>query len=150
MNLHNIEEHFRTPLDYAFNCKEIREGIFKIKNNKQPGLDQKLNEYINHGRDILLLPLVKLFNRILTSGTFPDAWNVSLISFLPKNNDIYYCNNYRCLSLTSCLDKLVTSLLQNRLNNYKENNNLYNNLQAGFRPGYQTTDHIYTLKKHFE
>ena len=69
-----------------------------------------------------------------------------MISFLPKNNDIYDCNNYRCLSLTSCLGKLFTSLLQNRLNNYMENNNLYNNLQAGFRPGYRTTDHIYTLK----
>ena len=146
MNLHNIEENFRTPLDYAFNCKEIRQGIFKLKNHKQPGLDQVHNEFIKYGRDILLLPLVKLFNRILISGTFLDAWNVSLISFLPKNNDIYDCNNYRCLSLTSCLGKLFTSLQQNRLNNYMENNNLNNNLQTGFRPGYRTTDHIYTLK----
>ena len=27
-----------------------------------------------------------------------------------------------------------------------ENNNLYSNFQAGFRPGYRTTDHIFTIK----
>ena len=27
-----------------------------------------------------------------------------------------------------------------------ENNDLYNKFQAGFRPGYRTTDHIYTIK----
>ena len=66
--------------------------------------------------------------------------------FLAKNNDVYDCNNYRCLSLTSCFGKLFTSLLQSRLHNHTENNNLYNKYQAGFRPGYKTTDHIYTIK----
>ena len=87
-----------------------------------------------------------IYKRILKSGTFPHSWNISLVSFIAKNNEIYDCNNYRCLSLTSCFGKLFTSLLQTRLHNYMENNNLYNRFQAGFRPGHRTTDHIYTIK----
>ena len=60
MNADNYDEIFSNPLDYAFNCKEIRQGISKLKNNKQPGPDQLLNEFIKYGCDILLLPLVKL------------------------------------------------------------------------------------------
>ena len=126
----------------------MKQGISRLKNNKQPGLDQVINEFIKSGSNILLLPIVKLFNKILLSGTFADAWNISLISFLPKNNDIYDYNDYRCLSLTSCLGKLFTSLLQNRLNVYMEENNLYNKFQAGFRPGYRTTDHINAIKRY--
>ena len=77
----------------------------------------------------LLNCLTEFYNR-----TFPDRWNVSLVSFLPKNNELYDCDNYRCLSLTSCLDKLFTSLLHTRLHNHMENNDLYNKFQAGFRP----------------
>ena len=50
------------------------------------------------------------------------------------------------LFLTSCLGKLFTSLLQCRLNTSMENNNLYNEFQAGFRPGYRTIGHICTNK----
>ena len=83
---------------------------------------------------------------MIRSGTFPDSWNVSLVSFLPKNNELYDCDNYRCLSLTSCSGKLFTYLHHTRLHNYMENNNLYNKFKAGFRPGFRTTDHIYTIK----
>ena len=146
LNLNDLEMNTEGPLDFPFTCKEVRSGITKLKNNKQPGIDLILNEFIKFGKDILLLPVVKLFNRILKSGTFPHSWNISLVSFIAKNNEIYDCNNYRCLSLTSCFGKLFTSLLQTRLHNYMENNNLYNRFQAGFRPGYRTTDHIYTIK----
>ena len=50
----------------------------------------------------------------------------SPFSILQKGTfEAYDCNNYRCLSLTSCLGKLFTSLLQCRLNTYMVNNNLY-------------------------
>ena len=146
LDLTDLELNTAGPLDYPFTCKEVRSGIAKLKNNKQPGLDLILNEFIKYGKDILLLPIVKLFNRILNSGTFPHNWNFSLVSFLAKNIDVYDCYNYRCLSLTSCFGKLFASLLQSRLHNHMENNNLYNKFQAGFRPGYITTDHIYTIK----
>ena len=132
---------------FLLHVKKNRKGISKVKNNKQPGLVLIHNEFIKLGSEILLLPLVKLFNRILNSGAFPEGWNVSSMSFLLKNNNVFYdCNNYRCLSLTSYLGKLFTSLLQSRLHNYMEDSDLYNTVQAGFRPGYRFTDHIFTIK----
>ena len=133
-------------LDYAFVCNEIRDGIKRLKKNKQPGIDLIYNEFIIYGKDILLLPIVNLFNKILSTGIFPDAWNLSCISFLHKNGDINICDNYRCWSLTSCLGKLFTSLLQKRLHKYMENNALYNIYQAAFKPNYRTSDRIFTIK----
>ena len=130
LDITNLESVTAGPLDFPFTGKEVRKGISKLKNNKQPGLDLIHNEFIKLGSEILLLPLVKLFNRILNSGAFPESWNVSSVSFLQKNNnDVYDCNNYRCLSLTSCLGKLFTSLLQSRLHNCMEDNGLYNIFQ---------------------
>ena len=94
----------------------------------------------------LLLPIVNLFNRLLTAGKFPMCWNISCTTFIHKNGDINNCDNYRCLGLTSWFGKLLTSLLQNRLHRFLEDENLYNRFQAVFRPDYRTTDHIFTMK----
>jgi hypothetical protein len=56
------------------------------------------------------------------------------------------CNNYRGICVSSCLGKLFTSLLQNRLTNFLEKQNLLSVNQGGFREGYRTSDHIYILK----
>lgn len=44
------------------------------------------------------------------------------------------------------MGKLFTSLLQQRLNNYLENNNLWSQYQFGFRKDHRTTDNIFILK----
>ena len=66
--------------------------------------------------------------------------------FLVKRFSCYNCDNYRCLSLTSCIGKLCISLLQRRFHTYMEYKELYNKLQPGFRPNYRTTDHIFAIK----
>ena len=75
------------------------------------------------------------------------CWNISCTTFIHKNGDINNCDNYRCLGLTSCFGKLFTSLLQNRLHVHRflEDEKLYRRFQAGFRPDYRTTDHIFTI-----
>jgi len=134
------------PLDFPFTCQEVKKGVLKLKSNKQPGIDLIPNEFIKFGLNQLLLPIVNLFNKILCKGTFPSSWNISCTTFIHKNGDINDCDNYRCLSLTSCFGKLFTSLMQTRLHNYMDDNSLYNKFQAGFRPEYRTTDHIFTIK----
>ena len=54
-------------------------------------------------------------------------------------------DNYRGITLLSCLGKLFTSILNNRLTVFLEQNNLLGEEQAGFREHYSTLDHIYTI-----
>ena len=134
------------PLDFPFTCAEVKLGIRKLKNGKKERPDLIQNEFIKAGTQTLSLTLVKLFNKILISKKIPKTWNHSLITSIFKSGDPTDCNNYRGISVTSCLGKLFTSLLQKRLGDYLETNNLLSPNQGGFREGYRTTDHIYILK----
>ena len=55
-------------------------------------------------------------------------------------------NNYRGITLLSCVGKLFTSVVSERLKTYCATNNIINENQAGFRSKYSTTDHIFSLK----
>ena len=121
-------------------------GISKLKNGKSSGSDLILNEFIKASKNIFLKTLVKLFNKIISIGSIPEEWNNTLISTIHKSGNPNDCNNYRGISVTSCLGKLFNSLLTSRLNNYLESNNLLSPFQAGFRKNHRTTDNIFVLK----
>lgn len=140
------KEQIPTPLDYPFTCNEVKKGVKRLKNSKKEGTDLILNEFIKVGNSTLILTIVNLFNKILKSGKFPKIWNHTLISSIFKSGDPNDCNNYRGISVTSCVGKLFTSLLQRRLSDYLENKELLSFNQGGFRSGYRTTDHIFILK----
>ena len=76
----------------------------------------------------------------------PSSWGMSFISPIYKNkgpkNDP---NNYRGISIISCLGKLFSSTINERLSEFVETNKILGEEQAGFRAGYSTQDHIFTL-----
>ena len=53
--------------------------------------------------------------------------------------------NYRPISLLSCLGKLFTLIINNRLNEYADSCDLISDCQAGFRKGFSTSDNIFTI-----
>ena len=63
-----------------------------------------------------------------------------------KSGDPTDPDNYRGISVCSCLGKLFNRLLQKRLDNFLEDNNLLCPSQNGFRKGFRTTDNIFILK----
>ena len=58
--------------------------------------------------------------------------------------------NFRPITILSCLSKLFTSILNNRLTKFLDTYDALNENQAGFRKGYSTVDHIFTLNAIFE
>ena len=54
-------------------------------------------------------------------------------------------NNYKRITILSCLGKLFTTLPSNRLNKYLDSMNMIGE-QTGFRKGYSTLDHIFVFK----
>jgi len=89
---------------------------------------------------------VKLFNLILKTGIIPSEWTKGVILPIYKNKgNKKDPNNYRGITLLSCLGKLFTSLLNTRLTKFAKTHQLIGPEQAGFRKGYSTTDHVFVL-----
>ena len=134
-------------INELFTIAEIRKHINSLKINKAPGTDFILNEFIKNCPDKLIYVIVLLFNMVLESGIIPTDWSVGIIKVLYKNKgDIDDINNYRGITLLSCLGKLFTSVINERLYNYLTHANLLGNEQAGFRAKHSTLDHIFALQ----
>ena len=130
-------------LNEYFDENEIRACIKALKNNKAVGIYLIMNEYIKCTTDLMMSIYIKLFNKVLRSGCMPDQWLIGIIIPLYKGKgDKCDANNYRGITLLSCLSKLFMSVLNARLNKFCEVNNIILEMQAGFRQGYSTMDHI--------
>ena len=94
----------------------------------------------------MLLIYDKMFNLILETGIIPQNWSKGVIIPIYKNKGHPTSpNNYRPITLLSCISKLLTSVLNARLNKFLDENNILNENQAGFRKHHSTSDHIFTL-----
>lgn len=138
--------HSKKILSSEISRDEILTAIKNLKNAKAPGLDQIINEHIKASKNAFLPIYYKLFNIILDSGVFPEQWSVGCIKPVYKNKgDSLDPRNYRPITVLSCLGKLFTSILNDRLNRYLELNEILTECQAGFRKSYSTIDHIFSL-----
>jgi hypothetical protein len=63
-----------------------------------------------------------------------------------KSGELDDPNNFRGISLNSCLSKLFTLLLNKRLTAFCDSEGIIHENQIGFRKGYRTSDHVLTLK----
>ena len=129
-----------------FTAAEMEVGIKMLKRGKSSGSDVVSNEIIKSAKDSIGGILVSLFNKILELKYFPSLWSLGLIVPIHKGGELDDPNNYRGITLNSCLSKLFTYVLNMRLNNYCEDNELMDDNQIGFRRGFRTADHVFTLK----
>ncbi|MCG7875528.1 MAG: reverse transcriptase family protein, partial [Candidatus Thiodiazotropha endolucinida] len=117
----------------------------KLKSGKAHGSDCLLNEYFLESVDILAPYLCDLFNAILNSGYFPEQWTEGIIIPLHKKGDKQCASNYRGITLLSCLSKIFTSVLNNRLEKFCKTNDTISDAQFGFRKGRSTVDAMFAL-----
>jgi sorting nexin-29 len=89
----------------------------------------------------LLEPLIKITWEL---RHFPDEWNNGYIINLPKKGDLSDCKNWRGITLLNTINKLVTTILYQRLIEKQEP--LLRKEQAGFRPHRSCVDQINTLR----
>ncbi len=71
----------------------------------------------------------------MTSQQFQHNWIINTVS-----------SNYRPISILSCLGKLFTSILNERLMSYVEAEKILGEEQMGFRKGYSTIDGVFVLR----
>ena len=131
----------RGSLDYPINKEELDSATKILKNGKGTGIDIIRNE--------MLVPLVKLypklllraFNDILSEhGTLSKDWLHSLVSAIHKKGPKEDPDNYRGISLMSCLGKLFLTIINNRLTDFCLEKGLISTSELGFVRGNRTSD----------
>ena len=130
-------------LDQPITVAEILSACKRLKSGKASGSDFLLNEYFMESIDILGSHLCDIFKAILTSGYFPDKWTEGVIIPIHKKGSINDANNYRGITLVSCLSKLFTTILNKRIETFCNENDIISDAQFGFRKGGSTVDAIF-------
>ena len=120
-----------------------RRFLSKPKKGKTAGPDKILNEVIRYSSPVTLKSYAKLFNLILKTRFYPNCWNNSFITLIHKSGDKSEASNYRGISLISCLSKVFSSVLNNRLIAVMAKN--FSDSQFGFRENHRTADSLFIL-----
>ena len=120
--------------------------VKQLKNNKASGHDSISNEMSKFADPIILPFLTILFNEIIETKEYPDVWSIAIVTPALKSGEVSNPNNYRGITITSCLSKLFNLLLTTTLTKYVNDKGLINYNQVGFRKGFCTADHVFIVK----
>ncbi|GBN68186.1 putative RNA-directed DNA polymerase from transposon BS [Araneus ventricosus] len=132
-----VENYINTPHNNNLSpatASEISDFIKTLKPNKTPELDQITNRMLKNLPLKFILYLTFLMNVIMQNCYFPKCWKTAVVIPIPKPNfDLTLPQNYRPISLLSCMSKVFESVLLKRLNQFLDDNNIITSEQFGFR-----------------
>ena len=111
----------------------ILSAINKVKTNKTPGPDKISPRILKEAKKELVKPLSILFNKSLSTRKVPDDWKLANVTPIFKKGDKSQTRNYRPISLTSVVGKLMETVLRDKVVAFLESNNIINESQHGFR-----------------
>ena len=142
----NFKSNNLENYNMLFSLDELTDALRRA-HDSSPGPDEVHYQFIKHLPQTTLELLLNTYNKIWTTGDFPNSWQQALLIPIPKpDKDLQDPNNYRPIALTSCLCKLMERMVNNRLVYYLESNNLISNIQSGFREQRSTTDQLVRLE----
>ena len=119
--------------NFIFEENDILRAINKVKINKTPGPDKISPRILKEVKNEICEPLSKLFNKSLTNGKVPSEWKMANVTPIYKKEDKSQPNNYRPISLTSVVCKIMETIIRDKVVNYLEENKLIKDSQHGFR-----------------
>ena len=133
------EREYANPLENInITKKTVLEKLKKVKINKSPGPDNIHPRVLNNAATTLAEPLSIIFNTSLETKTLPDEWKHANISSIFKKGKKTLPQNYRPVSLTSVVCKIMESIIRDAVVKHMTDNNLFSQYQFGFISGRST------------
>ena len=132
-------------LEKNFTVEEVKKAVYKTKLRKAVGCDTLPNEVLKNDKVVKILCI--LFQYCFDNSILPTDWGRAIIKPIPKSNenDPRIPMNYRGISLLSCVSKIFTSIINERMNCYFESQSTICDEQNGFRKERSCTDHVFAL-----
>ena len=140
-DLHNPDNHdgVITNLKLDILECEVRWSLGSITMNKASGGDGIPVELLQILKDDAVKVLLSICRQIWKTQQWPQDWKMSVFIPTPKKGNAKECSNYRTIALISHASKVMLKILQARLQQYVNWNEL-SDFQAGFRKDRGTRD----------
>jgi len=143
--------------DNEFKTEEILKLLKELNTSKSPGPDQVHPKVLHELSDVVAIPFCLIFNSSLKSGIVPDSWKIGQITALFKKGDKKFASNYlvrdsfairrlfkscccrltteesrttnyRPVSLTSIICKIMEKLIKKKIVDHFNRHNLFSNI----------------------
>ena len=108
----------------------VQNQLKELNHNKSFGPDEIHPRMLAELSDYLSLPLAVIMNKSLVEGSSPQDWKMAHVTTIYKNKGAEnLAVNYRPVSLTSVVCKLMESILRKHTMDHLSDHNLLSNKQ---------------------
>ena len=105
-----------------------------LPNKSSPGPDGITYLLVKEGGYKLFGILARFYDLLLSKGEIPFQWKQACVVPIHKKGSLSKCENYRPISLTCVVCKILEAIIKNAILDFLLNNNLLNSSQHGFLP----------------
>ena len=120
--------------DIDISPPEVELKLHALNPSSAPGPDDIHPRILREARQALSGPLTLLFRKSLDTGTVPRDWTLGRVVPIYKKGSKQDPGNYRPVSLTSVIGKVLESLIRDKVMLHLTANGLLSDHQHGFRP----------------
>ena len=122
--------------------EKVLKELLRLNQHKSCGPDELHPRLLIELADLIALPVTILFNLTLKKGALPHDWRRAFVSPIYKKGSRHLPENYRPISLTAILCKLMERFVRDVLISHLVDNRLLSKKQYGFISGRSTTTQL--------
>lgn len=147
-DLANIPEpeqlyHGEDPLtNVKFTRNKVKDKLAKLKPSAAPGPDKVWAKVLHSLADVLDEPLSHVYSKLFEEGFVPTIWRTANVCPVFKKGSKGDPGNYRPISLTCILCKVMESIIRDAMIDFLLSNKLICSSQHGFLPGRSTLTNL--------
>ena len=140
----NVPDDEMPPMDALCNSQisdieicleDVKSRLEKLNVNKSCGPDSMHPLVLKKTASTICIPLEMIYKLSLVTKQCPDDWRSANVTPIHKKGDRADPSNYRPVSLTSQVCKILESIVRSHILKHLAENNILRNEQHGFREG---------------
>lgn len=129
-----FDSHMDTGVcDIVVTVDKVRQLLKNIDCSKSTGPDDVHPKFLKELFSELALPICILFNKSLHEGNLPLVWKTANVTCIFKSGDKTLPCNYRPISLTPVLCRLLEKIIRGSIMSHCIDNKIFTDSQFGFR-----------------
>lgn len=129
------------PAPFTFHRVDLdvtRKSIMQVT-SKAVGLDEIPISFIKMTLPVTLPYIDHMFNTVLTSSLYPDAYKKSKVFPVHKKSTKFEMKDHRGVHVLPALSKSLEKIMKWQITEHVNGNDLLYKFQSGYRPKYSTT-----------